>query len=164
MTTSQDALVLSRPSPSPLTKVYQSPEFRIEWDNDVAFHVARNVVRLRRLRKMSQTRVANEMRTSQSAVARIESAQENITLSTLQRLIVALKGRLQISISPEEMQLPQLSQWWEMADTKNASSTTQWDVKAVLYKQTAETEQLVVGLERLSEGTPSKLLLEEGAH
>lgn len=114
-TVSVPAEVLSRPLNSLLAEVYKTEEFKNEWANDVRFHVARNLLHLRRFRKMSQTAVANTVGTSQSAVARIESAQENITLDTLQRFIVAMKGRLDISIPPQEYSAPPKRLWWDAA-------------------------------------------------
>jgi transcriptional regulator with XRE-family HTH domain len=97
-----------------LADLYKTDEFRNEWANDVKFHVARNVLYLRRYRKMSQGSVAAAMGTSQSAIARIESAQENITLDTLQRLIAALGGQFHVAISPAECSLQQKHPWWEV--------------------------------------------------
>ena len=118
MTKSKPHTPVLPPASPHLTKLYQSPEFQLELDNDVAFHIARNVLRLRRLRGMSQDKVAKEIATSQSALARIESAQENITLSTLQHLVIALKGRFQVSIAPAEMSFQRSKAWWEVYDAK----------------------------------------------
>src|SRR5262245_36112285 len=72
----------SRSSHSPLTERFDSDPFRLEWDNDVAFHVAKNVLLLRKYREESQTRVADAAHTSQPKVARIEAGADNITLKT----------------------------------------------------------------------------------
>jgi Helix-turn-helix len=106
---------------SPLTGAYAAA-----WDNDVHFHVAQNLLFLRRYRHTSQVKLAEDVKTSQSAIARIESAQENITLATLQRMIAALKGRLRLSIAPAEMQLPEWQfQWWNVVGT-GFCSANQW--------------------------------------
>lgn len=97
---------------SQLAEVYKTKEFVNEWANDPRFHVARNLLYLRRYQKMSQKDVARVIGISRSAVARIESAQEDITLDTLQRLVVALKGRFLVSIAPEEF-APPCRPWWE---------------------------------------------------
>jgi transcriptional regulator with XRE-family HTH domain len=146
---SLEAQVVSRSSPSPLAKTYKSSAFQLEWDNDVAFHVAQNLLRLRRFRRMSQSKVARDMGTSQSALARIESAQENFTLSTLHRLIKALRGRFHVSISPEEMDFRSRSPWWEVYDT----STSGWSLVGSLANQTATTDQLLVGFQRPRQAT-----------
>jgi transcriptional regulator with XRE-family HTH domain len=139
------AAVLSGPSSSRLAEVYKTDEFTNEWANDVQSHVARNILHLRRFRGMSQSAVAQAAGTSQSAVARIESAQENITLDTLRRLIVALKGRFCVSIPPQERALQPQRPWWESSE---ADSGREWKIKGSMHSQTTETEQLILGLER----------------
>ena len=119
------AEVVLRSSSSPLAKVYETDEFKTEWDNSVNFHVARNLLHLRRFRKMSQSAVGKIMGTSQSAVARIESAQENITLATLERHIAALKGKFHVSIEPEEHKTHFPDLWWEVTQSGGP-----WSVKS----------------------------------
>lgn len=149
-----EAEVLSRPSNSQLAEVYKTEKFVNDWANNVPFHVARNVLHLRRYRGLSQSKLAKAMGTSQSAVARIESAQENITLDTLQRLVGALKGRFQISISPEEYRVYQARPWWEIGlPTKMA-----WTVVSWAANQTTERDQLIVGLERKNETIKTETL------
>lgn len=105
--------VLSDESTSPLNEAYRSHEFQTEWENQVRFQVARNLLQLRKHRQKSQLAVGELMGTSQSAIARIESGSENITLDTLQRIIEALKGRLQISIPPREFVQGITKPWWD---------------------------------------------------
>ena len=88
------------------------PSRTLHWDNDVKFQIARNILHLRRARGWSQGRVAQAMGTSQPALARIERADENITVNTLQRLITALKGRLRLAIYPAELHVPEVPQFW----------------------------------------------------
>src|SRR6266851_8925936 len=95
------------------TTLYNS-EFRLSWDNDISFHVAQNAIRLRKFRRQSQASVARAMGTSQSAVARIEGEDENITLRTLKRLVEALSGRIRFAIEPAEANLPRWPDWWHM--------------------------------------------------
>jgi len=102
LSTSELPELVSRPSNSRLTELFKDYKFRLEWDNDVAYHIATNVISLRKFRGLSQTAVAKKMGTSQAAIARIESAEENITVSTFRRLIDALNGRLWIAIHPAE--------------------------------------------------------------
>src|SRR5688572_2342298 len=125
--------VLPRPSNSRLAEVYQTEEFKKAWANDVRFHVARNLLYLRRYSGKSQDAVAQAMGTSQSAVARIESGQENITLDTLQRHIVALDGRFYISIHPQAYRLRPPSPWWE---TIASPTNTRWHITPVAARRT----------------------------
>lgn len=145
------AEVLSRPSNSQLADVYKTEEFLNEWSNEVRFHVARNILHLRRYREMSQSSVAVAMGTSQAAIARIESGDENITLDTLKRLVVALNGRVFLSIPPEEHAPKNIRPWWEM----NEASADTWTVIGIKAWQDQHVEQAVVGLERRCEGPTS---------
>lgn len=113
MVSVEPEVLVSSNSPSRLEKSYDSKEFRIAWDNEVGFHVARNLLLLRKYRETSQAKVAISAGTSQSKIARIESGSENITLRTLRRLITALGGRFDVSISPEELSIPRMPAWWE---------------------------------------------------
>jgi transcriptional regulator with XRE-family HTH domain len=137
------AKVLSRPSSSRLADLYTREEFVNEWANNLPFHVARNVLHLRRYRGLSQSTLANAMGTSQSAIARIESAQENITLDTLQRLVIALKGQFHISISPQEYSLQQQLPWWELATSGHPWTVVDW-----VFRSTVKRDQVIVALER----------------
>jgi transcriptional regulator with XRE-family HTH domain len=136
------AEVLTRSSSSPLADLYKTEEFRNEWANDVRFHVARNLLHLRRYRHMSQDKVAGEMGSSQSAIARIESAQENITLDTLGRMVAALKGRFYVSIQPQECAMMPMHPWWE------SSLSNPWDVVGYVARHSDRTDQLILALER----------------
>jgi hypothetical protein len=107
-------------SHSPEKRLYDSPEFQLAWDNQIAFHVAEQAIHLRKLRGLSQARVAKAMRTSQSAVARIEGGDGNITLNTLQRLADALHGRLSFALRPAEASRLHFPAWW----TRSTMATT----------------------------------------
>src|SRR5262245_19703474 len=111
------ANIVSPPSSSPLEAIYRNPAFQLARDNNVSFHIAENLINLRKFRKKSQAEVAKAAGTSQSAIARIESGEENITVGTLRKLIVALRGRFHIWIAPEELPLPRLPGWWDMSTT-----------------------------------------------
>ena len=52
---------------------------------------------------VSQTEVAARMGTSQSAVARLESGDADIRLSTLERYAAALGRRLEFRLEPERL-------------------------------------------------------------
>jgi len=96
-----------------LAEIYETEQFKNEWANNVRFHVARNILQLRRYRKESQSSVAGKMGTSQSAIARMETGQENITLDTLERLTDSLRGRFYVSIYPQECPFRPIMPWWE---------------------------------------------------
>ncbi len=136
--------VLSRPSSSQLADAYETDEFLNEWANDVQFHLARNLLHLRRYRRMSQNSVARAMGTSQSAIARIESGQENITLDTLRRLVVALRGRFYVSIPPQESAPRQIRPWWEVDD----SQRSQWMLVGYEARRDRQADQVLLALER----------------
>lgn len=140
LTTSGPEVVRLRRSISPLAKAYQSPEFALAWDNDIRFHVAQNIVHLRRHRKESQISLAKLMHTSQSAIARMEGGSENVTLDTLQRLVVALKGRFHIFIQPEEMPVMwDRRGWWAQTDGE-------WDVVGCWRGEATNSDKMLVGL------------------
>ena len=115
------AEVVSRPSNSSIKKVYESEAFRSAVANDIRHHVARNLLYLRRYRGISQAALAAAVGTSQPAIARIESAQENITLDTLRRLTDALNGRFSVSIAPAEIAHPRQNWWEELSDAGTAN-------------------------------------------
>jgi len=129
-TTSSLREVESVPSSSLLAELYASEAFRLASDNDIAFHVANNAIRLRKFRSLSQSEVAIAMKTSQSKVARIEGGDDNITLKTLVKVVNALKGRLRLSIEPKELHLPRFPQWWDMVGA-NLHSDSAWNMKLV---------------------------------
>lgn len=134
--------VVSGPSNSRLADLYKTAEFATEWANDVPFHVARNILHLRRHRGWSQSTLAKAVGTSQSAIARMENGHENITMDTLQRLVHALDGRFYISIAPKEFSVRQGPPWWEFLHEKP------WMVTSWISSRGTESDRLIVGLER----------------
>lgn len=155
--------LVSRPSNSRLSELFKDREFRLKWDNDVAYQVATNIISLRKFRGLSQSAVAEKMGTSQAAIARIESAEENITVGTLRRLIGALDGRLRIAIYPAEA-IQECGAWVRVdAEAVLTSSTNPpWILKAAAHRKTRQTEQLLAGYERPLENTTANLLTEGG--
>lgn len=93
---------------------------------------------------MSQASVGKAMGTSQSKIARIESAEENITRDTLERLVRSLGGRVFLSISPSELNVPKPLPWW-VALNEEAEP---WAVVAVALRHTRTSDQAVIALER----------------
>jgi transcriptional regulator with XRE-family HTH domain len=114
---------------SPLVIAYSDPHFRLAWDNDVKLHVSRHLLHLRRYREMSQAKLARRVGTSQPAIARIEAGEENITEQTLERIVTALDGRFRVSISPQELQMPEWPMpWWEAIGAGLTSAKT-WTMR-----------------------------------
>lgn len=136
--------VVSGPSTSRLAELYRTDEFKDSWANDIPFHVARNLFHLRRYRRMSQVDLAKIVNTSQSAIARIESGQENITLDTVGRLANALGGRFEVAIRPRELTPQQRKPWWE-------ADANPWRVTHIKGRRTSEADQIIFGMERLNE-------------
>lgn len=112
--------VPTRTKSSSISDLARRPEVRLALDNDALFQVAENLTYLRKHRKLTQQLLAKKMGTSQAKVARIEGGRENVTLRTLEKAVVALEGRLSLSIAPAELHLPRLPAWWSMADTVGA--------------------------------------------
>ena len=108
-----------------MTDLARQPEVRLALDNDALFQVAENLIYLRRLRKLTQAVLAKKMGTSQAKVARIEGGRENVTLRTLEKAVVALEGRLSLSIAPAELELPKAPSWWSEADEAHSSYRVQ---------------------------------------
>lgn len=100
-----------------LSTEVRSRAFQIEWDNDIREQIGEHLVRLRRFRDMTQKEVADAMGTSQSAVARIETGQENFTADTLRRHVLALKGHFIVSIGPDDVDIPRMLAWWKWTET-----------------------------------------------
>jgi transcriptional regulator with XRE-family HTH domain len=145
-------IIVKPQSSHSLTDLYGTPEFSLAWDNDIKHHIARNVLYLRRFRDISQATVADKMGTSQSAVARIEAAEENITIGTLQRLITALKGRFFVSIVPEELSVQRHEPWWKANVAQTSGTTSGWTASFVAFDRTGD--RAVIGLQR--DTLPSK--------
>jgi DNA-binding Xre family transcriptional regulator len=142
--------------------VYGSAGFRVAWDNEISFHVAENVVQLRRFRRLSQARVAKAMGTSQSKVARIEGGDENITLQTLKRLVQTLKGRMQFAIAPEEMLVPSLPKWWDVFGSPLVS-TAAWTYVGFVANDQGPIRRAVVGWKTAHQITIENVALPPGA-
>lgn len=129
-------------SDSQMADPYGAPEFRLAWDNQVKFHVSRQLLHLRRYRDKSQGWLAKEIKSSQSAIARIEGGDENITLDTVERIVVALNGRLQIAIPPAELSSSRRSSWWELLEGP------QWTLEAIGRRNNFDYEEALLLLRR----------------
>ena len=134
----------SSSSTSPLAETYATDSFRLTWANELSFHVAQNVLHLRRLRGYSQARVAAAMGTSQPKVARIEGGDENITLRTLKKMVEALKGRVRFTIEPAEINFPHWPSWWELLSS-DIKSECVWKFHGLASRIDGEEHQIVGG-------------------
>ena len=144
-----------------VTQFYDSKEFRLAWDNEISLHVAEHAIHLRKLRGVPQAQVAKAMGTSQSALARIEGGDENITLSTLQRLARALRGRIRFAIEPEEAPLPQWPAWWEVIGS-GILATPEWTLMGIKARPRG-SEMQVVGAWQGTMPAPGLLSLAEAS-
>jgi len=104
-----------------LTSRFQDKSELLAWENELRFHVAENLIMLRKFRNLSQLALAKKAETSQPKVARVESGSENLTLNTLKRLIEAMDGRFHVSISPSELNFPAIPHWWHCIHSGAAS-------------------------------------------
>jgi transcriptional regulator with XRE-family HTH domain len=136
--------VVSKKSPSKLEQLMAGDDFRLAWNNSVRFQLARQLLHLRRFRKWSQARLAKEMKTSQSAVARIEGAEENFSADTVERAVTALHGCFAVSIHPAEMYFPTMPAWWELAADGIASTST-IPLKGIHHNDEDGTLKVVAG-------------------
>ena len=93
------------------------------------------------------------MGTSQSAIARIEAGEENITLATLERLVKTLKGRFLVSIQPEEFPFIRPKEWW--APVVN-TTTSPWVVQFVVVNR--EGNAALAGMLRDTSISPSGVI------
>jgi transcriptional regulator with XRE-family HTH domain len=97
-----------------IAEIARRSDVQLALDNDVLVRVAENCIALRKHRRLTQNALAKLMGTSQAALARIEGAQENITLRTLGKAIEALRGRLTFYITPAELNLPVMPPWYNL--------------------------------------------------
>jgi transcriptional regulator with XRE-family HTH domain len=115
---------------------------RLGWANSVRYHVSRQLLLLRKAQGLRQKQVADAAGTSQSAIARIESGEENITLDTVERLINGMEGLFQVVITPARRAGQRQSDWWKPAQ----SSTAEWH--AVFTAVHQDGNYAVVALKR----------------
>jgi len=73
--------------------------FRLLWkEREAAYKIARELVRLRKRRGLSQSEVARRAGLKQPAIARLESGAITPTLDTIQRVAQALGRQVEISL------------------------------------------------------------------
>ncbi len=80
------------------------PEVRREYKSlETDFVLAKEALELRRLNKLTQKELAEKMRTSQPAIARIESGNyRNVSLTFIRRLAEALGAKTEIHLLKKE--------------------------------------------------------------
>jgi transcriptional regulator with XRE-family HTH domain len=89
--------------PSTFRAVAEDPEFWKEYFRLPRYDVAESIIKLRRLRGMTQAQLARRLGTHQPAIARIEAARSNVGLDTIRALSIALDAVVQISVRPAEL-------------------------------------------------------------
>lgn len=119
---------LSRVSTSQIARrLAGSRTFWATWLRRPALDVAESVLRLRRLRGMSQAQLARRLKTSQPAVARIESGRANVRLSTLRDLGKALDATVAIHLVPVELHHTRAPRWWDWATAQSGLPQQQFN-------------------------------------
>lgn len=74
-----------------LAKRLEDPGFAEAWkETELEYLLARNIIKRRKKLGMTQVELAKRLRTTQSAVSRIEAGNSNVTLKTLGDLAKAL--------------------------------------------------------------------------
>jgi ribosome-binding protein aMBF1 (putative translation factor) len=78
----------------------KDPKFRREWERQQPeFEVIRKIIEARINKKLTQKQLAKKLKTTQSAISRIETGSGNPTLSFLQRLADVLGAKLEIKFT-----------------------------------------------------------------
>lgn len=105
-----------------------SEEFFVEWVRQPAADLAESVIRLRRLRGMSQAELATLVGTKQPAIARLESGRTNPSLSKLVQIAKALDASVGISMAPlEYIAMRPARSWWEPEEIQ-PSANLQYEI------------------------------------
>lgn len=80
----------------------RDPQLKVAYDSlQPEFALVEAILKVRMKKKLSQKRLAERMKTKQSAISRLESGRANPSLSFLQRLAKALNARLEIRFLPK---------------------------------------------------------------
>jgi transcriptional regulator with XRE-family HTH domain len=148
-----EAEVVLRPSPLKTTD-----ESRLEWQNDIHLQVSRNLFHLRRARRVSQEVLAKAIGTSQPAIARIESGEENITLGTMKKWVTQLRGRFYIATPPEELKFDRPESWWK--SSAKATNTAGWAITDASYRRRPDGEDVRLQVSRNRPRTPLESTVE----
>ena len=81
-----------------LKESLKDPNFKKAWeDSELEFLLAKELIKKRLEKKMSQRDLARKLKTSQAVVSRIETMNANPSLSLLKRIAKVLDTNLQVS-------------------------------------------------------------------
>lgn len=82
-----------------LEEQLRDPEFKKLWEKSEAdYQIARQIIKARMKKKMSQRELAKKARTTQARISELESQSGNPTLALLKRVSAALETRIQVSV------------------------------------------------------------------
>ena len=77
----------------------RDPLFRQAWEeSELEYQVARQIIALRTQQGLTQKDLARQVGTTQSAIARIESGGQNVSLKLLARVAKALGASLEVKL------------------------------------------------------------------
>lgn len=80
-----------------------NPEFiRGQQEAELEINLAIELARARKRANMTQAQLAKAIGSKQSVVSRIESAGQNVTIGTLDRIARALGHELQVRLAPQD--------------------------------------------------------------
>jgi ribosome-binding protein aMBF1 (putative translation factor) len=83
-----------------LAKQLKNKEFKRMFDEyGRQLEISYRILQLRKRKKMSQLLLAKKIGTTQSNIARLESGQQNFTVSFLDKVAIALDAKLEISLN-----------------------------------------------------------------
>lgn len=82
-----------------LSEQLKNPEFKNLWEKSEAdYQIARQMIRARLAKKMSQRALAKKAKTTQARISSLESQNANPSLALLKRISAALETKFQLSI------------------------------------------------------------------
>jgi ribosome-binding protein aMBF1 (putative translation factor) len=82
-----------------LAKRMKNPKFKAEWEkSETEYQLAKEIIKKRLSKNISQRALAKKLKTSQAAVSRIETMSGNPSLSFLKRIATALNSRLVVKL------------------------------------------------------------------
>lgn len=77
----------------------KNPKFKKAWEEtEVEYQLARQLIEKRLAKKMSQRDLAKRVKTSQAVISRLETMNENPSLSLLKRLAQALGVKINLQL------------------------------------------------------------------
>lgn len=99
-----------------------TPEKRAEHERGVAALAAahdaheRTMSELRRARELTQAQLAEQLGMTQSEISRVER-RDDLYLSTLERFVTALGGRLEVRVTFDDEDVPTVLRFGDLADS-----------------------------------------------